>query len=49
MKKIDTYTSDITEENIDRLIELFPSVATEIKCGGGQFKEPLILMLYVSC
>ena len=29
MEKIDPRTTDITQENIERLIELFPSVATE--------------------
>ncbi len=30
MEKIDRVTTDITRENIDRLAELFPSVATEV-------------------
>ncbi len=37
MKKIDTKTSDITKENIEKLIDLFPQVATEVENvrGGG--------------
>ena len=35
MEKIGRSTSDITQENIERLAELFPSVATEITDANG--------------
>ena len=31
MKKIEHTTPDITQENIERLTELFPQVATEVR------------------
>ncbi len=39
MEKIDTYTSDITEENIEKLIELFPQVATEVESEDGEVER----------
>lgn len=40
MEKISTTTTDLTEENIEKLIKLFPQVATEVKSvRGGVFIE----------
>ena len=35
MEKIQRVTSDITQETIERLTELFPQVATEVKDENG--------------
>lgn len=35
MNRIGTHTADITQENIDKLLELFPQVGTEVMSGGG--------------
>lgn len=39
MEKIELGTPDITEENIDRLGELFPSVLTEVEDENGEIKK----------
>ncbi|MBB3171021.1 site-specific DNA-methyltransferase [Parvibacter caecicola] len=39
MEKIDTRTPDLTEENIKKLIELFPQVATEVEGDEGQIER----------
>ena len=36
MEKISPFTPDITQENIERLVELFPSVATEVADAEGK-------------
>lgn len=36
MEKIETTTPDITEENIEKIIELFPQVATEVESPDGE-------------
>lgn len=41
MEKIDTVTSDITEENIKKLIELFPQVATEVENDEGEIEQAI--------
>ena len=39
MKKIEHTTPDITQENIERLTELFPQVATEVRDEDGAVRE----------
>lgn len=39
MEKIDTRTPDLTVENIEKLIELFPQVATEVENKDGQVEK----------
>lgn len=39
MEKIETKTPDLTEENIEKLIELFPQVATEVENEDGQIEK----------
>lgn len=39
MEKIDTRTSDLTDENVKKLIELFPQVATEVEADDGQIER----------
>ena len=39
MKKIEHTTPDITQENIERLTELFPQVATEVRDEDGAARE----------
>ena len=41
MEKIGRSTSDITQENIERLAELFPSVATEITDANGNLRAAI--------
>lgn len=41
MEKIDTRTPDITEENIEKLIELFPQVATEVENSEGEVERAI--------
>ena len=41
MEKIDPRTTDITRENIERLIELFPSVATETTDADGNVRSDI--------
>lgn len=41
MEKIDTRTLDITEENIEKLIELFPQVATEVENAEGEVERAI--------
>lgn len=41
MEKIETRTPNLTEENIIRLIELFPQVATEIEDESGQVEKAI--------
>lgn len=41
MEKIDTRTPDITEENIEKLIELFPQVATEVESAEGEVERAI--------
>jgi Adenine specific DNA methylase Mod len=41
MEKIDTKTPDITEENIEKLIELFPQVATEVENAKGEMERAI--------
>ena len=43
MEKIDPRTTDITQENIERLIELFPSVATETTDADGNVRQDIDL------
>lgn len=39
IKKIEHTTPDITQENIERLTELFPQVATEVRDEDGAVRE----------
>ncbi len=39
MEKIETSTPDITEENIEKVIELFPQVATEVENSEGELER----------
>lgn len=41
MEKIKTTTSDITVENIEKIIELFPQVATEVENSEGELKRAI--------
>lgn len=41
MEKIDTRTPDVTEENIEKLIELFPQVATEVENSEGEVERAI--------
>ena len=41
MEKIDTRTPDVTEENIEKLIELFPQVATEVENSEGEAERAI--------
>lgn len=41
MEKIELGTPDITEENINRLGELFPSVITEVEDGNGEVRKAI--------
>lgn len=41
MEKIETSTPDITEENIEKVIELFPQVATEIENSDGELERAI--------
>lgn len=41
MEKIETATPDITEENIEKLIELFPQVATEVESAEGELERAI--------
>lgn len=41
MDKIDTKTPDVTEENIEKLIELFPQVATEVENAEGEVERAI--------
>lgn len=43
MEKIDPTTTDITQENIERLIDLFPSVATETTDADGNVRADIDL------
>ena len=39
MDKVETRTPNITEENIEKIIELFPQVATEIESDEGKIER----------
>lgn len=41
MEKIERMTPDITQENIERLAELFPSVATEVTDVEGKLQRAI--------
>ncbi len=41
MEKIETSTPDITEENIEKIIELFPHVATEVENAEGELERTI--------
>ena len=41
MEKIEARTPDLTEENIEKLIELFPQVATEVEGEKGQIEKTI--------
>lgn len=41
MEKIETSTPDITEENIEKVIELFPQVATEVENSDGKLERAI--------
>lgn len=41
MEKIETSTPDITEENIEKIIELFPQVATEVETSKGELERAI--------
>lgn len=41
MEKIETATPDITEENIERIIGLFPQVATEVESSEGELERTI--------
>lgn len=41
MEKIETSTPDITEENIKKIIELFPQVATEVETSKGELERAI--------
>lgn len=39
MEKLDLTTTDLTEKNIDKIAELFPSVITEMRDENGKLKK----------
>lgn len=39
MDKVETQTPDITEENIEKIIDLFPQVATEVESENGEIER----------